>query len=132
LNINLPDAHGADGLLDFVLIKAPEPGRLRATFGHLVSLLRHLGAPHEDAREHDREHAGAVQVGAARGEHGDIVAPGVRRFRARAVVIETPDEPVDVTLDGELRAHTPLYVRVAPKPMWVFAPPPQLETSENA
>jgi diacylglycerol kinase family enzyme len=48
--------------------------------------------------------------------------PGVRRFRAKAATIETADE-MDVTLDGEIRTHTPVMIRVSPQALRVLVPP---------
>jgi diacylglycerol kinase family enzyme len=53
----------------------------------------------------------------------------VRRYQARGAVIWTPQH-VDVTLDGEIRAHTPVRVHVAPEPIRVLLPE-QLESRET-
>ncbi len=47
--------------------------------------------------------------------------PGIRHVKARQVMIETA-EPVDVTLDGELRGRTPILVTSAARALTVIAP----------
>lgn len=47
--------------------------------------------------------------------------PGIRHVRARQVTIET-EEPVDVTLDGELRGRTPIIVTSVSRALQVFVP----------
>lgn len=47
--------------------------------------------------------------------------PGIRHVRARQITIET-DEPVDVTLDGELRGRTPIVVTSVARALQVFVP----------
>jgi hypothetical protein len=44
---------------------------------------------------------------------------GVRRYTVRSAIIETP-KPVAVTLDGEVRARTPVLARVASEPLPVL------------
>ncbi len=130
LRFNVPGADGSDGLLDFLLVEAPDPGSLRATLDHLLTRLGRWagrlplvgrqggkGALHEE----EAERAAFAELADA---HGELIAPGISRFRAHAVVIETPDEPtpLDVTLDGEVCAHTPVFTRVASAPLHIFAP----------
>lgn len=52
---------------------------------------------------------------------GAALLPRVRRYVTRAVVVETA-EPLEVTLDGEIRMRTPLLVRVAERPVPVLLP----------
>ena len=47
--------------------------------------------------------------------------PGVHRYQARTARIETP-QGVDVTLDGEIRARTPVNIRVAQDMVQVLLP----------
>ena len=47
--------------------------------------------------------------------------PGIRHVRARQVTIET-EEPVDVTLDGELRGRTPIVVTSVARALQIFVP----------
>jgi hypothetical protein len=45
----------------------------------------------------------------------------LQRYQARAARIETPT-PLDVTLDGEIRAQTPMLIRIAPEKLRVYLP----------
>jgi diacylglycerol kinase family enzyme len=47
--------------------------------------------------------------------------PGLQRYQARAAHIETPT-PLDATLDGEIRAQTPMLVRIAPEKLRIYLP----------
>ncbi|HEY7849078.1 MAG TPA: diacylglycerol kinase family protein [Ktedonobacterales bacterium] len=96
-NLRLPDVALRDGLLDFVIIEAMEPG-------HLLSL-----------RERLARWSGSLPANANPATRGDALPldlPGVWRFQARAATILRPEQ-VDVTLDGEVRARAPLRVEVA-------------------
>jgi diacylglycerol kinase (ATP) len=48
--------------------------------------------------------------------------PGMHHVQARGVTITTSSDPRDVTLDGEVRGQTPIYVRVADKRLRVRVP----------
>ena len=123
-----PGTLGDDSLLDLFLVEAMDQGSLRATVEGLMAGLDRLAS-----RLRGVAHAGPTAVGAqldaldatAVDESLGFALPGMRRFRARAAVISALDEPtpLDITLDGELRAQTPILVRVAPTPLRVFAPP---------
>jgi diacylglycerol kinase family enzyme len=123
LNLRLPDAWLGDSLLDFVVIEALEPPSLRATIDGLFAALGRLRDGVFSARAEPAE--GAPSADAAPAELTDETAglalPGVHRYCARSAVIETPSD-VDVTLDGEIRTHTPVHVRVAPEPVRVLLP----------
>lgn len=109
LELRLPDTH-ADGLLDVVLLEAPRDVDLRAQAEYWLAALRRLSEP------------GVSQFSDPAGAGDDLFSlPGVVRYQARDLVIATPT-PMDVTLDGELRARTPADVRVAPRPLRVILP----------
>jgi diacylglycerol kinase (ATP) len=112
MNLQLPDAGLRDRLLDFVIIEALEPRRLRETVEGLLDALARLPERWWGTRLPAGEAPGTTPAG-ANDEVQGFMLPGVRRFQARSAVIETPLD-VDVTLDGEIRAHTPVHVRVAP------------------
>jgi diacylglycerol kinase family enzyme len=113
LNLRLPDVGGHDRLLDFVVIEALEPHPLHETVERLVAALGRLrdaifpGANHGTGRAELTDEAAGLAL------------PGVRRYQAREATIETPED-VDVTLDGEIRARTPVQVRVASDPVHVL------------
>jgi diacylglycerol kinase (ATP) len=106
-NFRLPDVELSDRLLDFVVIEALEPRHLYQLIERLRELLdRARGAPQEPHVVHDFMRQ-------------DV--PGLWRFKARAAHLVTPDE-VEVTLDGEVRARTPLDLWTAPDALHVVVP----------
>jgi diacylglycerol kinase (ATP) len=108
LNLRMPEVHDRDGLLDVVVFESLEDLDLKARVEHWLTALRGLpesGVPASEPAEADL-----------------FSLPGVLRYQAEQAVIETP-QPVDVTLDGELRAATPVLVRAAPRLVRVLLPP---------
>ncbi len=118
MNLRLPDAGPRDRLLDFIVIEALDAQQLRTTIEGLLAALTQLTSGARRAGE-------TAEDGTARAEPADkanhFALPGVRRYQARAAVIETP-EHVDVTLDGEVRSRTPVLLRVASEPLSVLLP----------
>lgn len=111
LELRLPDMRDDDGLLDVVMLEAPRDVDLRTRIERWLAALRPL--PESGTSQPAAEPEGVA---------ADLFSlPGVLRYQARSVVIETA-EPMDVTLDGELRARTPVDVRVAPRPLQVILP----------
>jgi diacylglycerol kinase family enzyme len=108
LNLRMPEVTHRDGLLDVVVFEALEDLDLGARVEHWLTALRGLPEGGEPASE--------------RAEADLFSLPGVLRYQAEQVVIETP-QPVDVTLDGELRAATPVLVCAAPRLVRVLLPP---------
>jgi diacylglycerol kinase family enzyme len=98
LELRLPTVREDDGLLDFILIEAPALPDLASLGAALGNIFTTLTTP--------------LTSGAL---------PGGRWFRARAVTITTPD-PVEITLDGELRGRTPAIARFAAGGQRVLAP----------
>jgi len=125
-----PGTFGDDRLLDFFLVEAMDQGSLRATIEGLLAGLERLASRLRGVTRAAQSSAPSLgaQVDAlnatAIDESLGFALPGMRRFRARAAVIMAPDEPtpLDITLDGELRARTPTLVRVAPTTLRVYAP----------
>jgi diacylglycerol kinase family enzyme len=114
LGVRLPDISLDDRLLDFMLIEAVDVQQLRQTVRHLLdSIIPEPGQAHPASQANQAEQP-------LEGVEDHL--PGIRRFRARAAVIETA-EAVDVTLDGEIRTHTPVLVRVGPQGLRVLASP---------
>lgn len=108
LNLRMPEVSDRDGLLDVVVFETLADLDLKARVEHWLAALRRLPEGGEPAPEP---------------AEADLFSlPGVLRYQAEQVVIETP-QPVDVTLDGELRATTPMLVRVASRPLLVLLPP---------
>lgn len=109
INLRLPGSGAQRHLFDFVLIEALEPGALRATVdGLLAQLSRLRGNLTGGADERPLDQPDIARQRAPIGAG----LPGVERFHASAATIETR-EGVDVTLDGEIRARTPVRIRVA-------------------
>lgn len=118
LGLRVPGVRTNDRLLDVIVIEAPEPHGALAAFEAALAALASaaqvlwgvIGAPAvAPASAHPVQQAEGV---ALRGAHW---------YRARAVEIETA-QPMDLTLDGELRGRTPAVARVAPHGIQIFAP----------
>ena len=105
IGVRLPDVSLHDRLLDFMLIEAVDAQQLRAIVQRLLDSI--LLTPSQTLRPTGDDNLQMV---------------GLRRFRARATIIETADA-VDVTLDGEIRTHTPALVRVGPQQLRVLVAP---------
>ncbi len=112
MNLHLPLSHPSDQLLDFVLIEAIEPGRLRQTMEGLLRALERMG---DSLLHRAEEHMEADEIAAS------LALPGVQHIQAQSARIETP-EPVEMTLDGELGLRTPVEIRVAAEPLRVLLP----------
>ncbi len=120
LGLRVPGIRADDRLLDFIIIETPEPQAARAAFetalGAMTRAAQTLWAPRSGvatASESLRLHPVQNPAG--------VALPGARWFRARAVEIET-EQPVELTLDGELRGRTPAVARVAPGAVRVIVP----------
>lgn len=114
MGMRLPDVSLEDRQLDFMVIEAIDAQQLRHTVQQLLAALR-------TAPDQPDQSAG----GSGNGQEQEYEAPrlpGVRRFRAKAATIETADA-MDVTLDGEIRTHTPVMIRVSPQALRVLVPP---------
>jgi diacylglycerol kinase family enzyme len=102
MSVRLPDVSVRDQQLDFMLIEAVDAQQLRHTVQRLIAGISGASdSPDSAVLPH---------------------IPGVRRFRATGAIIET-DTIMDVTLDGEIRTHTPVFVRVAPQQLRVLVAP---------
>jgi diacylglycerol kinase (ATP) len=115
MDVRVPDISVRDRQLDFMIIEAVDAQQLRHTVQQLLAALDGESDASSASDASDR-----VSVAEQRYEAPHL--PGVRRFRAKAAVIETA-EGMDVTLDGEIRTHTPIFVRVASEQLRVLVPP---------
>ncbi|MGH2515923.1 MAG: diacylglycerol/lipid kinase family protein [Ktedonobacterales bacterium] len=129
MNLRVPRVDFHDRLLDFLVIEALEPATLRETIEGLLRALEKLSESFAsrvaalepgDGTEKPASWQGTTHAVSA-DEPAVHALPGVRRYQARAAIIQTPRH-VDVTLDGEIRAHTPAWVRIAPEPLRVLLP----------
>ena len=102
-NLRVPDVSARDALLDFIVIEPFDPSLIAEMAQALLGALGSLGA---------------WLFGQ---ESQPPSMPGLQRYQARAARIETPT-PLDVTLDGEIRAKTPMLVRIAPEKLRVYLP----------
>jgi diacylglycerol kinase family enzyme len=116
MNLRVPAVKPHDQLLDFVVFEALEPRGLRMMIEDAVVALGRL--PDEIRASADHKGSGAAQ---ADDSESGLALPGIRRYKARQAVIESA-QPQAVTLDGEVRAKTPVLVRVAPQPTHIFVP----------
>jgi diacylglycerol kinase (ATP) len=120
LNLSLPGVDAHDELLDVFLVEPPtlEKGleTVRALMERLRAPWRWLKTPVPRRRGHESRERQTVNIS------GEMVFPGIRRYQAREVSIETAS-PLEVTLDGELRARTPVRIRVAPAHVAVLLRP---------
>lgn len=123
LGLRVPGVRTDDRLLDFVVIEAPDArdarAALNAALGALSGAAQALWGP-RDASGKPSAASAAERTHPVQAPAG-VALPGARWFRARAVEIET-DQPVDLTLDGELRGRTPAVARVAPRPIQMIVP----------
>lgn len=113
MGLRVPGIRTDDRLLDYIVVEALEPRGARAAFetalGALTRAARTLWSQRDSGAAHP------VQ------DPAGIALPGARWFRARAVEIET-EQPMELTLDGELRGHTPAVARVAPRGVQMIVP----------
>lgn len=121
LGLRLPDVRTDDGVLDVVVLEAPRDVDIGAQVERWLAAHRRL--PENDAPQPPRPEPATPEPapGPEMPAEDLFSLPGVLRYQARNLVVETP-APMDVTLDGELRARTPVDVRVAPRPLRVILP----------
>jgi diacylglycerol kinase family enzyme len=120
LDLRLPQVELHDSLLDFVLIEAPAAPHGRETMeGWLEAVRRfHVAARAKTVVQSEVPAPATLSIDVA-----GFSMRGVHRYQARAATLATA-QPVDVTLDGELRSRTPVRVEVAPAPVHVLLPRP--------
>jgi diacylglycerol kinase family enzyme len=108
-NLRLPGVALRDGLIDVIVVEALEPGRLRALLERLTGAWTPATAPSTSNAPRMEQ----VLM--------DEELPGLHWFKTQRAFIEQP-EGMDVTLDGEVRARTPIEVGVAPDALSVLLP----------
>jgi len=111
----LPNASINDRLLDIVVIEELEFWRLNAALMHL------FGAHPQDDASNTIELSEPV----ATQEHHPAnltTIPGLHHLQAKGIHIATNADPRDVTLDGEVRGQTPMYVQLAEERLRVIGP----------
>jgi len=122
LNLRLPGADAHDHLLDVFLVESLRLDRgldtVRALIERLHASRGLLGGnePHPPMQQEREEH----RLDDLR---GDMLFPGIRRYQAHTVSIQT-NEPVQMTLDGELCIQSPVRIQVDPSALTVLVPSP--------
>jgi diacylglycerol kinase (ATP) len=109
----LPGSSMDDSVLDIVVFEEAGLGRLSA---RLTPCFR-LPPLTEDA---SREHREAERFPPAAVERPGL--PGMHHLQARGIVISTACDPQPATLDGEIRAQTPLSVQLLQQCLSVYVP----------
>lgn len=108
----LPNASLQDRLLDIVVIEDIDLGTLNTAIARIFS---RPGQPPLDLADWHSKYPALQQA-----ELTPI--PGIHHVQARGVTISTNIDPQDVTLDGEVRGQTPVYVRTADERLRVVVP----------
>ena len=114
LGLRLPGVRTDDRLLDVIVIQTPEPGGALVAFEAAMVALSGAAQRLWGAR-------GPLEGALSAAHPAGVALPGGRWYRARAVEIET-EQPMDLTLDGEVRGRTPAVARVAPRGSRILAP----------
>jgi diacylglycerol kinase (ATP) len=105
-HLTVPRASLSDHLLDIVVLEEFD-------FSHLSTRLAYFFG----TRDHDK--AFTPNLSNEHGHHfvhhpAELTGiPGIHHLQARGVTITTNADPRDVTLDGEVRGQTPMYVQMA-------------------
>lgn len=116
LELRLPGTAAGNGRLDLVMIEALEPPKLHTLVEGLLAALSRL------AERMDGAAFEPLPAATKPDEALGLALPGLRRYTVHSAVIET-SKPVDVTLDSQVRAQTPVLVRAAPEPLLILLPP---------
>jgi len=108
----IPGSSFADRLLDIVVIEQMDAGTLGKSIAHLYRPGGHAQTTVSPGEKRTSTHHPAELSG----------IPGIHHVQARGVTIRTSADPRDVTLDGEVRGQTPMYVHVADQQLQVKVP----------
>jgi diacylglycerol kinase (ATP) len=111
----LPNVRIDDRLLDIVVIEEIDLGKINRALAQLFG-------------EHTQDDASNISDAennlSTPGHHPANLSfiPGMHHLQAKGVLISTNADPRDVTLDGEVRGQTPMYVHVAEERLRVMVP----------
>lgn len=108
----IPGTSFEDRLLDIVVIEEIDIEKLGQIVTHFFGPRDNEEVHPSNTREQYFTHHPAELTG----------IPGMHHVRARGVIITTSADPRDVTLDGEVRGQTPMYVHVADEQLRVKVP----------
>ncbi len=101
-----------DSLLDIVVLEQMDVGTLGKNIARSFAPKKQAVAPMAPGETRTSTHHPAELSG----------IPGMHHVQARGVTITTSADPREVTFDGEVRGHTPIYVYVADKRVQVRVP----------
>jgi diacylglycerol kinase family enzyme len=107
----LPGTRFDDRLLDIVVIEEMDIGRFGSIVSHFFGPRESEGVTLANGEKHFTYHPAELTH-----------IPGMHHVQARGVTITTSADPRDVTLDGEVRGQTPMYVHVADERLRVKVP----------
>ncbi len=110
--LTIPNASVSDRLLDIVVIEEIEFGNLNRIMARFFGSLEQNESSAPMVQEHHITRHPAELSG----------IPGIHHLQAKGVMITTNADPRDVTLDGEVRGQTPLYVHMAEERLRVVVP----------
>jgi diacylglycerol kinase (ATP) len=105
--MSLPQASIDDRLLDIIVIEDINLERMNEAIAQLF----HPWQPRAEAEAGSQRHPAELSG-----------IPGLHHFQATSVLIKTGTDPLDVTLDGELRGQTPVQIALASKGLRVMLP----------
>ncbi len=111
--ITLPGSSLEDEVLDVVVFEEFGSGQLSARLASFFNSPP-LDTSHQgenDAAETFLQHPAELTG-----------LPGIHHLQARGIAISTEQDPRPVTLDGEIRGHTPLYVKLLRHFLPVYVP----------
>jgi diacylglycerol kinase (ATP) len=102
----------ADRLLDIVVFEQMDMGTLGKNIARSFAPRKQTISPLASGETRISTHHPAELIG----------IPGMHHVQALGVTITTSADPHDVTFDGEVRGHTPIYVHVADEQLRVRVP----------
>ena len=109
--LSIPGATLHDGLLDILVIEDIDLANLNSTLTRFFSRGEHTPEEHEWHQRYPDLYPAELAG-----------LPGIHHLQARGVTINIPAASQDVTLDGEIRAQTPVDVRMAAEKLRVLVP----------
>ncbi len=106
-----PETKFDDRLLDIVVIEEMDFEKFGRIVAHFFDPEADEGKTLANGEKHFTHHPAELTH-----------IPGIHHVQARGVTIMTSADPRDVTLDGEVRGQTPMYVHVADEQLRVKVP----------
>jgi len=116
MGVRLSGVNLHDSMLDFIVLEALEARHLRETVDGLLEALDRLRDTFTGNGERQQGQSGESDNSGV-----SFMLPGVQRYQAREGLLRTA-QPLDVTLDGEIRSHTPVTVKAVNGPILILLP----------